>query len=118
MAGRRAYAVDELAAADVVALSSNWEGSPIVAAEALQLGRPLVSTDVGDVAEVVESGVSGWLVAVGDEAAFGSALLASVVDPDNAERMGSEGLVRAGVKYDPEKLVDEVCAVYSKVVGR
>lgn len=34
-----------------------------------------------------------------------------MVDPDNVERMGSEGLVRAGVKYDPEKLVDEVCAV-------
>lgn len=71
LAGPSAHAVDELAVADVVVFSSNWEGSPIVAVGALH-ERPLASTDVGDVAEVVESGVSGWLVAVGDEAAFGS----------------------------------------------
>ncbi|HKY16235.1 MAG TPA: glycosyltransferase, partial [Microthrixaceae bacterium] len=47
LAGPSDHAVDELAAADVVALTSVWEAVPLVVAEAAQLGRPIVSTDVG-----------------------------------------------------------------------
>ncbi|TPW09000.1 MAG: group 1 glycosyl transferase, partial [Acidimicrobiaceae bacterium] len=47
IAGHRPNPVDEMHAADVVALSSRWEGSPLVVAECLALGRPLVTTAVG-----------------------------------------------------------------------
>ena len=57
---------DELAVADVVAIPSVWESGPLVLAEALELGRPVVATPVGLVPEVVREGESGRIVPVGD----------------------------------------------------
>lgn len=114
--GRSPHAVDELAAADVVALSSVWEGSPIVAAETLQLGRPLVTTDVGDVATVVGAGEAGWLVAPGDRQAFARALADALDHPAEAERRGAEARRRSSSIYEPDHLVDEVVEVYRKAL--
>ena len=47
---------------DVLVLASANEGTPVVAIEALAAGRPVVSTDVGGVADVVRDGVDGLLV--------------------------------------------------------
>lgn len=115
--GRSPHAVDELAAADVVALSSIWEGSPIVAAETLQLGRPLVTTDVGDVAAVVGDGEAGWLVAPGDEAGFARALADALDHPGQAALRADEARRRALRIYEPEHLVDEVVEVYERALG-
>lgn len=115
--GRSPHAVDELAAADVVALSSIWEGSPIVAAETLQLGRPLVTTDVGDVATVVGDDEAGWLVAPGDEAGFAAALADALDRPEEAAARGEEARRRAFGIYEPEHLVDEVVGVYEQALG-
>jgi len=49
-------------AADVVVLASLWEGSPNVIKEALSCNRPIVSTDCGDVSELI-SGVKGCFIA-------------------------------------------------------
>jgi glycosyltransferase involved in cell wall biosynthesis len=48
--------------ADLVVQSSSTEGLPNVILEAACLGVPVVATDVGGTAEVIEHGVSGWLV--------------------------------------------------------
>lgn len=114
--GRSPHAVDELAAADVVALSSAWEGSPIVAAEALQLGRPLVTTDVGDVATVVGNGEAGWLVEPGDRVGFAAALADALDHPAERERRGEEARRRSASIYEPEHLVDEVVEVYREAL--
>lgn len=114
--GRSPHAVDELAAADVVALSSIWEGSPIVAAETLQLGRPLVTTDVGDVAAVVGDGEAGWLVAPGDRSGFSAALADALDHPEQAALRGGEARRRALAIYEPDHLVDEVVDVYERAL--
>ena len=55
-----------LKAADGFVLSSAWEGMPNTVMEAMASGLPVVATDVGDVRELVEDGVSGWVVPPGD----------------------------------------------------
>ena len=65
------HPADELGAADVVAIPSLWESGPLVLTEALALGRPVVATSVGIVRELIDDGVSGWIVPVGDPAAAG-----------------------------------------------
>jgi glycosyltransferase involved in cell wall biosynthesis len=49
-------------AIDTFVLSSNWEGLPTVVLEAIMYGRPVVSTEVGGIAEAIEDGVNGFLV--------------------------------------------------------
>lgn len=63
----------EIATADVVVVASDHEGQPIVVAEALALGVPVVATAVGRVPEMVFESV-GRVVAPGDVQALGAAI--------------------------------------------
>jgi len=55
-------------------LSSASEGLPVAIMEAFALGRCAIATDVGGVSELVESGVTGWLVPNGDPDALADAM--------------------------------------------
>ncbi len=116
LAGRRPDVDDQLAAADVVAVTSRWESGPLVVLEALALGRPVVSTRVGLAPDVVP-GTAGRLVDVSDAAGFADALVAtlravdgSASQPDpssEASRMpGSSG------QLTPPALAAQVEALY------
>jgi glycosyltransferase involved in cell wall biosynthesis len=112
IAGFRPNPVDEMNAADVVALSSRWEGSPLAVAECLLIGTPLVTTAVGSVPELLIDGESARIVAVRDDSAFAVALIELLSDPDRARELGAAGRAIAGRAFDPERLVDGVEAVY------
>jgi len=84
-----------LRAADVVAVPSvrdeegNVDGLPNVLLEAMAVGRPVVSTWVGGVPDVVENGRNGLLVSPGDDAALAGALERLRNDPGLAARLGA-----------------------------
>lgn len=61
-------------AADASLLSSSWENFPHTVVEALAVGTPVISTDVGGVAEAVHDGVNGLLVRAGDADALADAI--------------------------------------------
>jgi glycosyltransferase involved in cell wall biosynthesis len=114
--GQRPSAADELAAADVFALSSIWEGSPLSVAEALLLQRPVAVTAVGAVPEVVEDGVTGRLVPPRAPEALAGAILDLLADPDAARRMAEAGHARAVERFAPEALVAAVERSYREVM--
>ena len=118
LVGARPDAVDLLAAADVVVVASSWESGPLVLAEAMTLGRPVVTTPVGFATDLVDDGVTGRLVPVGDAAALAGALTAVLSDPGSAARMGAAGAGRVAAVLDRDNLVDEVAAVYHQVLRR
>jgi glycosyltransferase involved in cell wall biosynthesis len=98
----------------VVALASDHEGFPNVLLEAMATGRPVVSTSVGGVPELVRDGVDGLLVPR-DAHALGEALVRVAGDLPGAERMGAEARRRAeGFGWD--RLVRETEAVYARVL--
>ena len=107
--GHRPSAADEVAAADVVALSSIWEGSPLAVAEALLLRRPVAVTAVGAVPEVVEDGVTGRLVPPRSPEALAGAILDLLADPAAARRM-------AVARFAPDALVAAVERSYREVM--
>lgn len=113
--GPSANAADELAAAAVVAIASVWESGPLVAAEAMTLGRPLVSTPVGFVPELVVDGHSGRLVPIGDARALAAALVDVLTDPDAAAIMGEAGRRAIAEHLAPDHLVGAVEGVYRAV---
>ncbi len=69
----RERVLELFAAADAAVLSSSWENFPHAVVEALAVGTPVLATASGGVAEVVEDGVNGLLVPVGDVAALARA---------------------------------------------
>src|SRR5690606_22082942 len=116
--GRSPNAPDEMAAADVVALSSVWEGNPITLAEAMQLGVPVAATAVGAVPELVEDGVTGRLVDPGDAAALASACEDLLCDRSGAAAMAADGRARAERLLGRDTLVSAIEDVYREVLGR
>jgi glycosyltransferase involved in cell wall biosynthesis len=78
-------------AADIFALSSNYEGWGRVCIEALAAGTTLLMTDTGCAGEVVEDGENGLVVPVGDEWSFMHGLTLLAGDTDLRARLSSGG---------------------------
>jgi glycosyltransferase involved in cell wall biosynthesis len=91
------------AAADVVVIPSDTEGQPSVAIEAGLSGLPVVATRVGGLAEVVQDGRSGFLVAPGDHAALAEAIRAALGQPDE---MGAAGRRHCLARFDLSHVAD------------
>jgi glycosyltransferase involved in cell wall biosynthesis len=97
---------------DVVVLTSHNEGSPVSLIEALAAARPVVSTAVGGVPEVVIHGETGLTVADGDSAAVATAVLKLLRDRDLARRLANAGRRHVYPRYDSSRLVDDVKTLY------
>jgi glycosyltransferase involved in cell wall biosynthesis len=80
-----------MAAADIVTLTSRWEGSPYSLLEAMAWSRPVIATAVNGCSEIVAHGHTGFLAPPGDAAAWASHVLALLNDPAMAARMGRAG---------------------------
>jgi glycosyltransferase involved in cell wall biosynthesis len=104
------------AAADIVALSSDSEGTPLSLIEAATAGRAAVATDVGGVADVVVDGVTGIVVPCEDEAALAEALARLGNDASLRARLGAAAPERA-VRYAAERLVDDLDSLYRHLLA-
>ena len=93
--GVRADVVELLAASDVFALASDWEGSPISLVEAMAAGLPVAATAAGGVPELVDHGVTGLLAAPGDTQALADALAALARDPQRRREFAERSRERA-----------------------
>ncbi len=80
--------------ADVIVVSSFMEGVPVVLMEAMAKELGVVSTRVGGVAELVEEGVSGFLVDAGSADGLASAMARYAADPTLSVRHGKAGRER------------------------
>ncbi len=86
-----AQVADELARADVFVSASYAEGLPVSIMEAMAAGLPVVATQVGGVAELVETGVTGTLVRPGDVDQLAEAVGRLLADGDRRARLGAAG---------------------------
>ena len=104
--------LDDIAAADVLVVASDYEGQPLVVAEALALGVPVVSTDVGRVSELVDASV-GRVVPPRDPAALGAALTELANDPELRGRLSAHARARPARTLD--EVIDAHIVVYEDV---
>jgi len=102
---RRALTI--VAASDVFALNSTYEGLPHVVLEAMQLGVPVVATAVGGTGEVVRDGENGLLVPSGDLGALQGALARLLSDERLRRTIGTAGRATVQEFFGPERMVDE-----------
>lgn len=104
---------EALRAADALVLPSFAEGVPVVLMEAMASARPVIATRVAGVPELVEDGVSGFLVPPGNERALADAILA-LAEADIAA-MGEAGRAKVKSEFstvtEAEKLLEHFEAV-------
>ncbi|MGC4063120.1 MAG: glycosyltransferase [Polyangiaceae bacterium] len=94
----------ELKAARAMVLPSFAEGLPVVIMEAFALGRPVLSTYVAGIPELVRPGENGWLVPAGDAEALAGALQEVLHAPtDVLAAMGLSGRRAAAARHDVSK---------------
>lgn len=95
---------DELSRADALVLPSFAEGLPIVVMEAMALGRPVLSTLIAGIPELVRDGVDGYLVPAGDSRLFAGAI-ATYLRLSEADRVTMSDNCRQQVRllHDPAK---------------
>src|SRR6185312_3813810 len=110
--GNREDVPELLAACDVFALSSIAEGMPVTLLEAMAANLPVVSTKVGGIASVVESGVTGTLVPARDPQALANAMAAYVADRDLRRQHGSAGHARATARFSLRAMIAAYTALY------
>jgi len=90
--------------ADVVLMTSISEGLPMSILEAMGEGRPVVSTGVGGVPDVVRG--CGAVAAPGDDHALAMAVVTLLRNPDLAWRLGQRGHARLGRIFSEAACVD------------
>jgi glycosyltransferase involved in cell wall biosynthesis len=104
------------AASDVFLLTSRNEGTPVALIESLAAAVPGVSTNVGGVADVVESERIGLLAPNGDAAALAGHVHTLLADPARRRIMGEEGRAAVVARYSLDRLVDDVDRLYRELL--
>jgi glycosyltransferase involved in cell wall biosynthesis len=103
-------------AADMFLLTSDYEGTPNVLLEAMSCGLPVIATRVGGVPEVVEDGVSGYLIEPSDEELLMQSVLYLVGAKDQRLAIGQEARRRIQRSYSPESLSARLQEIYRAVL--
>jgi glycosyltransferase involved in cell wall biosynthesis len=98
--------------AQLVALSSREEVSPMSAIEGLAAGIPVVTTAAGGAGYIVEDGRTGRVTPVGDAGALAGALCQVLGDPATYRRMSVAAREAAEARFRLDRVVDAYLAAY------
>ncbi len=101
-------------ASDVVAQTSDNEGTPVSLIEAQAARTPVVSTRVGGTKSAVAD--PRFLVAVDDESGLARAVRLLLEDPDLASRSAAAGRAHVVARFDLERLVSDIDGVYGALL--
>ncbi len=115
--GNRDDVPDLLAECDVFVLSSIAEGMPVTLLEAMAAKLPVVTTNVGGTASVVEAGKTGALVPAGNPQALAEALGVYVTDEKLRHQHGDAGSARVAARFSLGKMVSAYEALYDQLLG-
>ena len=117
LTGVRTDVPEILAITDVFVLPSLWEGLSIVLLEAMAAGVPVVVTDVGSNAEVVEDGVSGFVVPPKNPVLLAQRIQELLGNPQRAAEMAEAARRRINEQFSLERLAREHESLYLDALG-
>jgi glycosyltransferase involved in cell wall biosynthesis len=106
-----------LAASDVFALPSLYEGTSLAVLEAMAAGRAIVSSMIGGTDELIEHGDSGLLVAPGDVDALVDSLRRLLADEGLRAALGRRAHERARREFSPAAMADRVTRIYEELIA-
>ncbi|HKS16786.1 MAG TPA: glycosyltransferase family 4 protein [Planctomycetota bacterium] len=99
-------------------LPSLAEGLPVVIMEALALRRPVISTSIAGIPELVENGVCGWVVTPGSVDALTRAMREALAAPvERLRDMGEAGARRVAERHDASTEAAKLAPLFTKAGG-
>lgn len=98
--------------ADIVTLTSLWEGTPYSLLEAMASCKPVVTTSVNGCIEIVEDGVTGYIVPAKDPISWAERVTNLIMNPTLAIDMGQRGHERVVEKFSIQKMVNQLDNLY------
>jgi glycosyltransferase involved in cell wall biosynthesis len=101
---------------DVVAMSSDFEGTPLFVAECMTNGAALVATRVGGIPDLIEDGVTGVLVPPRDPEALARAILDLLRDPERREQIGARARERSA-DLSIDRIADRFVELYREALA-
>jgi sugar transferase (PEP-CTERM/EpsH1 system associated) len=107
-----------LGAMNLFALSSLSEGMPITALEAMGASLPIVATNVGALPELVDEGVTGFLVEPKDDAALAGRMEQLYDNRAMAREFGMAGRRKAEREYGIDQMLQRYADLYLSVAGK
>jgi len=107
----------EYAQCAAVVLASRQETAPMAVIEAMAAGKPVVATRVGGVPDLVQEGLSGFVVPVGDVEALAQRMVELLTDHDLRHSMGQRARQSAG-RFALPAIVAQYRQLYYQVAGR
>lgn len=117
LTGLRRDVPEQLAAMDIFALSSLWEGLPRVLPQAMASGLPVVATATDGSIEAVTDGENGFLVPPGQPAVLAESLIRLLRDPALARQMGEAGRHHVA-EFDVRTMVAQIDQLYQELLAK
>jgi glycosyltransferase involved in cell wall biosynthesis len=117
MTGARSDVENLLSAFDAFALTSSSEGLPLVLLEAMAMRLPVVSTAVGGIPDLVEPGVTGFLVESGDRVGLSNRLAWLSSRPPLALEVADVARQRVLERYTMQRMAREYEALYESLLA-
>ncbi len=103
-------------AADVLIMPSHYESFGMVALEAMACGTPVVASQVGGLAFLVQDGVTGYVIPDGDPQVLSQRLTRLLTEEGLREQLGQQAAAYAR-QYAWEKIVAQLIGVYQQLTG-
>lgn len=103
---------------DVVALTSINEGTPVSLIEAMASAKPVLSTDVGGVGDIISDNETGLLARSGDVAGFSRRLSDLLKDSGLRARLGSNGRQFVKDRFTKDRLLKDIEELYADCLKR
>jgi glycosyltransferase involved in cell wall biosynthesis len=101
--------------ADIFLLASFSEGMPMTIIEAMQRGLPVISTSVGAVPDMVEHGVSGWLINPGSPEEIAESVLRLKRDGALRRKLSEAGKAVFEEKFEFSRGIGEIRRLYESM---
>jgi glycosyltransferase involved in cell wall biosynthesis len=100
---------------DLFVLPSLREGTPIVLLEAMAAGRPVIATNIGGIAKLIEHGSNGRLVPPGDSDALAKEIRSCLEEPNERARLAARAKELARTQFTSEHMAQRYDALYCAV---
>ena len=106
-----------LSGVSAVAMPSRWEGLPMALLEVMALGLPVVASDAGGMGNVIEDGVNGYTIAIGDDNALAKRMTTLLTDKELRTSMGEHAQQTVNERYNVRRVVESYERAYALADG-